>query len=153
MLCRNESRRASLFTVQLLHTSLLQPPAGYKMSLSNPLNVLLIPPIFYVIYLLIVPSPSLPTRVPHLYSEEHYNWLPDRHPEVACYRKYTVQELNPLNGQNGKEPDGGRILLAIMRTHQGNKLERTVFDVSAGRTFYGPGEPMNQTCQSILQMD
>lgn len=109
------------------------------MSLNNPLNVLLVPPILYVIYLIIFPSPSLPTRTPHLYSEEHYNWLPDRHPHVACYKKYTVKDLQPFNGQNGKEPDGGRILLAIMRTSQGKMMERTVFDVSAGRGFYGPG--------------
>ena len=109
------------------------------MSLSNPLNVLLLPPILYVIYLIIFPTPSLPTRRPHLYSEEHYNWLPDRHPDVACYKKYTAKDLYPFNGQNAKEQDGGRILLAIMRTRQGVFQERTVFDVSAGRTFYGPG--------------
>lgn len=110
------------------------------MSLSNPLNVLLIPPILYVLYLIIFPSPTLPTKTPHLYSEEHYNWLPDRHPDVACYKKYTVNDLLPYNGLNGKEKDGGRILLAIMRTKQGKMLERTVFDVSAGRGFYGPGQ-------------
>jgi hypothetical protein len=44
------------------------------------------------------------------------------------------------NGLNEKEKDGGKILLAIMNTgRKGEKLERTVFDVSAGRTFYGPG--------------
>lgn len=109
------------------------------MSLSNPLNVILVPPILYIAYLILFPTPSLPTTTPHLYAEEHYNWLPDRHPEVACYKKYTVRELAPYNGQNGKEKDGGRILLAIMRSSQGKMLERTVFDVSAGRTFYGPG--------------
>jgi membrane-associated progesterone receptor component len=108
--------------------------------LSNPLNVCLIPPILYVLYLIIFPTPTRPTTTPHLYSEEHYNWIPDKHPDVACYRKYTAKELQPYNGLNGKEKDGGRILLAIMRTGvKGEKLERTVFDVTAGRTFYGPG--------------
>jgi len=111
------------------------------MSFSNPLNVCLIPPILYVLYLIIFPTPSRPTKIPHLYSEEHYNWIPDRHPDVNCYRKYTAKQLQPFNGLNEKQKDGGMILLAIMNTGgKGEKLERTVFDVTAGRTFYGPGQ-------------
>jgi len=120
------------------------------MSFSNPLNVCLIPPILYVLYLIIFPTPTRPTKIPHLYSEEHYNWIPDRHPDVNCYRKYTAKQLRPFNGLNEKEKDGGKILLAIMNTgRKGEKLERTVFDVSAGRTFYGPG----QSCSRASGID
>lgn len=122
-----------LYAYTLLNTT--------TMSLSNPLNVCLIPPILYVLYLILFPTPSRPTTTPHLYSEEHYNWIPDRHPDVSCYRKYTAKQLQPYNGLNEKEKDGGKILLAIMRIgRKGEKMERTVFDVSNGRTFYGPGQ-------------
>jgi membrane-associated progesterone receptor component len=125
--------------------------------LTNPVNVCLIPPILYVIYLIIFPTPSRPTTTPHLYSEEHYNWVPNKHPDVACYKNYTAHELKPYNGLNEKDKDGGRILLAIMRTgHKGEKLERTVFDVTAGRTFYGPGEsimPITHETPELMGID
>jgi membrane-associated progesterone receptor component len=111
------------------------------MSLSNPLNICLIPPILYLLYLIIFPTPTRPTKTPHLYAEEHYNWMPDRHPDVSCYKKYTAKQLQPFNGLNEKEENGGKILLAIMKTGgDGKMLERSIFDVTAGKTFYGPGQ-------------
>jgi membrane-associated progesterone receptor component len=103
----------------------------------------LIPPILYLLYLIIFPTPTRPTKTPHLYAEEHYNWMPDRHPDVSCYRKYTAKQLQPFSGLNEKEENGGKILLAIMKTGgDGKMLERSVFDVTAGKTFYGPGQYM-----------
>lgn len=118
----------------------LYPPRP-TMSLSNPLNLLLLPPILYTLYLIFFPTPTRPTTIPHLYAEEHYNWAPAKHPEVICYKKFTPLELKKYDGV-----DGGRILLAIIRTGVSGKIppreneERTVFDVSSGRGFYGPGE-------------
>lgn len=112
-----------------------------EMSLSNPLNLILIPPILYLLYRRLVPSlPSTPSVLPNKYDENVYNWMPARHPDVLCHKSYTPVELAELDGR--KNPNG-RICLAIMRVGGDGKvspeLERTVFDVSAGASFYGPG--------------
>jgi membrane-associated progesterone receptor component len=110
------------------------------MTLSNPLNLLLIPPILYLAFRIVFPSHPPSTKVvPGEYDADVYNWMPAKHPEVIVHRKYTASELAELDGKGG-----GRILLAIMRVGRDGKvskgLERTVFDVSNGRSFYGPGE-------------
>lgn len=43
------------------------------------------------------------------------------------WKQYTPIDLRPFDGTNGKP-----ILLAI---------DRQVFDVTAGKSFYGPGKP------------
>ena len=122
------------------------------MSLANPLNALLLPPILYLLYLIVFPThDKSPKKLPDTYAEDEYNWLPAKHPEVLCYRRYGPKELSQYNGV-----DGGRILLAIMRVGRNGKLaengkgERTVFDVSNGRQFYGPGEFFNMLHRLIL---
>lgn len=50
--------------------------------------------------------------------------MPKAHPPTVLYRIYTPKTLEPFSGK-----DGGRILLAI---------NGIVFDVTAGRNFYGP---------------
>jgi len=52
--------------------------------------------------------------------------MPRTHAPTLLYTTYTPRTLTKLSGH-----DGGRILLAIAGT---------VFDVTAGRAFYGPGE-------------
>ncbi|WVW82467.1 hypothetical protein I302_104478 [Kwoniella bestiolae CBS 10118] len=105
------------------------------MTFSNPLNVLLIPPILYLVFRLIVPHPLKQTPAASTYSEENYNWLPAKHPEVICQRKYTAKELLEYDGTKASP----RILLAILRVGNDGKWgERTVFDVTAGKSFYGP---------------
>ncbi|KAK1925424.1 cytochrome b5 [Papiliotrema laurentii] len=114
------------------------------MSLSNPLNTLLIPPILYLLYLVLFPAhPQSPTKLPTEYSPDEYNWLPAQHPPVTCYKRFGPRELSKYDGK-GQGPEGQRILLAIMRigrdgkVPQAGKIQRTVFDVSNGRNFYGP---------------
>ena len=116
--------------------------------MSNVLNTLLIPPILGLIYLIIFPSiPKSPKVLPDTYNDDQYNWIPAKHPDVACYSKYGPKELAKFDGK-----DGGRICLAIMKigrdgkVPEGGKGERTVFDVSNGRNFYGPGE----SCMTVL---
>jgi predicted heme/steroid binding protein len=65
-----------------------------------------------------------PTTVPREY-KEGYSWLPRGHPPTVLFTTYTPQTLVKFDGR-----DGGRILLAI---------DGIVFDVTAGRNFYGPG--------------
>ena len=81
---------------------------------------------------------------------EGYQSQPSKHPQCLVHKKYTPVELAVYDG---KQPGGqGRLLLAIQRRMKAKdekaekgwtevRLERTVFDVSSGRGFYGPGEP------------
>ena len=55
-----------------------------------------------------------------------YSWMPRTHAPSALFITYTPRSPAKFSGL-----DGGRILLAIAGT---------VFDVTAGRGFYGPGE-------------
>ena len=52
--------------------------------------------------------------------------MPRAHPPTILFTTYTPRTLVKFDGK-----DGGRILLAIAGT---------VFDVTAGRGFYGPGK-------------
>lgn len=111
------------------------------MAVINVVNYLLAPVVTYcLLRLLFPPESKLPSPLPDTYNESVYNWMPAKHPEVICYQKYTPAELAHFDGNQ----EGGRILLAIMRVGSDGKvgadLERTVFDVSNGRNFYGPGE-------------
>jgi membrane-associated progesterone receptor component len=51
--------------------------------------------------------------------------MPKSHPPTVLFKTFTPKTLEPFSGK-----DGGRILLAI---------NGVVFDVTAGRNFYGPG--------------
>ncbi|KAI8883371.1 cytochrome b5, partial [Backusella circina FSU 941] len=53
--------------------------------------------------------------------------IPAKHPEVLVFKNYTPLDLLPFNGENG-----ARILMGV---------NGSVYDVSAGRNFYGPGSP------------
>jgi len=94
--------------------------------LETPLNSLLALSIAHNIFR--VAWPSIPSyegdKIPSDYSSS-YNWMPAKHPETAVFKNYTPKTLEPFNGK-----DGGKILLAI---------DRNVFDVTTGRSFYGPG--------------
>jgi hypothetical protein len=59
-------------------------------------------------------------------SKSGYSWMPRAHPPTLLFTTYTPRTLTRFDGK-----DGGRILLAIAGT---------VFDVTAGRGFYGPGK-------------
>ena len=109
--------------------------------LSNPINLLLLIPSLYLLSVILIPPSLDPTAAPPLPSEydpDVYNWLPARHPDVLVYRKFTTSDLSAFDGK-----EGGRICLAIMRVGRDGVVaqgkRRTVFDVSSGRVFYGPG--------------
>ena len=115
------------------------------MSLSNPLNLALIPPLIYLIYRQIFPSAPKPTDpsapLPNQYDADVYNWMPEKHPSSICYKKYSPFELARFDGKAASGED--RILLAIIDVGRQGKIRpglvRTVFDVTAGASFYGPG--------------
>ncbi|CEJ04206.1 hypothetical protein CU097_010750 [Rhizopus azygosporus] len=53
--------------------------------------------------------------------------LPPKHPTVHVFKNYTPLDLLPFTGENDT-----RILIAV---------NGSVYDVSQGRSFYGPGGP------------
>ena len=92
-------------------------------ELGTPINTALFLYILYAVQRIIFPSKSKPTTIPNEF-KAGYSWMPKSHPPTVMYRTYTPKTLQPFNGL-----DGGRILLAI---------NGIVFDVTAGKNFYGP---------------
>ncbi|KAH8930053.1 cytochrome b5 [Atractiella rhizophila] len=76
---------------------------------------------------LLLPSFSWGTKEPPTDPAASYSWMPEKHAEAVVWQKLTPRELRSYDGR-----DGGRVLLAI---------RGRIFDVSAGRGFYGPGGP------------
>lgn len=110
---------------------LTAPALASKMSfsLSHPVNTALLLYILYLLQRIIVPSTSVPRKPPTEF-KAGYSWMPRTHAPSLLFATYTPRTLEKFNGL-----DGGRILLAIAGT---------VFDVTAGRGFYGPGERFEQ---------
>lgn len=97
-------------------------------AIDNPLNVLLLAVVVYLIYsLLPLPPKDIPAKLPT--APTAYNWRPAEHPQPLVWRSWTPEELRGYDGSEGGK-EGGRILFAI---------RRKVYDVTSGRGFYGPG--------------
>ncbi len=94
-------------------------------ELGTPLNTALFLFILYYIHKIVYPSTKPLKEIPNEF-KSGYTWMPKSHPPTVLYKVYTPRTLQPFSGL-----DGGRILLAI---------NGTVFDVTAGRNFYGPSE-------------
>ncbi|KAG1744990.1 cytochrome b5-like heme/steroid binding domain-containing protein [Suillus paluster] len=97
--------------------------SGYALDFGTPVNTALLIYILYSVQKIVFPSTSTPTTIPNEF-KHGYSWMPKAHPPTVLFQTYTPKTLEPFNGQ-----DGGRILLAI---------NGIVFDVTAGRNFYGP---------------
>ncbi|KIY70072.1 cytochrome b5 [Cylindrobasidium torrendii FP15055 ss-10] len=98
---------------------------GLNINVGSPVNTALLLFILYSVQkILFPPLPSKNAAVPHEF-KAGYSWMPQYHPLTVIYELYTPKTLQPFNGR-----DNERILLAI---------KGTVFDVTAGRNFYGPG--------------
>lgn len=94
---------------------------------TTPLNLLLIAPIVYLVWDIIFPRSVLKPGAPIPSSyEESYLWKPKAHPPSLVWKKYSTITLEEFDGKRN-----GRILLAI---------NRVVYDVTAGKSFYGPGQ-------------
>lgn len=92
-------------------------------NLGTPINTALLLYILYTVQRILLPSNTLPKTVPNEF-KGGYSWMPKSHPPTLLYKTYTPKTLEPFNGEEGK-----RILLAI---------DGVVYDVTAGRNFYGP---------------
>ncbi|KAJ7207903.1 cytochrome b5-like heme/steroid binding domain-containing protein [Mycena pura] len=100
---------------------------AFTLHLGTPVNTALFLFILYSVQRIVFPSvPPKPKTAQDLPREfkSGYSWLPKAHPPTVLFKTYTPHTLEPFNGK-----DGGRILLAI---------KGIVFDVTAGRNFYGP---------------
>lgn len=101
------------------------------LNLRNPLNAALLAlVVILTLRILLPPPPYVPT--PYGLAEkpdEAYNWRPRRHPESQLWRTWTPIELQKYDGTDPKL-EGGKILFAI---------RRKVYDVTSGKSFYGPG--------------
>ncbi|KAF9221120.1 cytochrome b5 [Gyrodon lividus] len=96
---------------------------GLSLDFGTPVNTALLIYILYSVQRIIFPPVSTPKSIPNEF-KHGYSWMPKAHPPCVLFQTYTPKTLAPFNGK-----DGGRILLAI---------KGIVFDVTAGRNFYGP---------------
>ena len=92
-------------------------------DLGTPINTALFVYILFSVHRIIFPYTTKPKTIPNEF-KAGYSWMPKAHPPTVLFKTYTPKTLEPFNGK-----DGGRILLAI---------NGIVFDVTAGRNFYGP---------------
>ncbi len=87
-------------------------PPPPSTHLLTPLNLLLAAIILYTLYAILRPAPKA------VFAKE---------PPAVVFRTYTPRTLLPFDGRDGRP-----VFLAV---------RGRVFDVSAGRNFYGPGGP------------
>lgn len=108
---------------------------------TNPLNIVLLLALLYVVVPLVRPSsptssrwtPSIGEARSHLSApSDRYTYLPPNHPDTVEWTRYTPRTLAVFDGTGTTDQDGSRILLAI---------NSKVFDVTKGKNFYGPGGP------------
>lgn len=98
-------------------------------ALSSPINTALLLYTIYQVQRLLFPSNKVPPAEKTATEfKQSYSWMPAQHPPTLLFTTFTPKTLEPFNG---KQDPHGRILLAI---------QGTVFDVTAGKNFYGPGE-------------
>lgn len=95
-----------------------------SLDFATPVNTALLIYILYSFQKIVFPPISTPQDVPHEF-KKGYSWMPKYHAPTVLFQTYTPKTLTVFDGENG-----GRILLAI---------NGIVFDVTAGRNFYGPG--------------
>lgn len=98
-------------------------------DIKNPVNVALLVAFLYlltpIVQSLLPSGPAKAVPTSHL---EAYSWMPEKHPEAILWTEHTPRSLRPFDGSDPKKP----ILFAI---------RGKVYDVSSGRSFYGPGGP------------
>lgn len=85
---------------------------SHRQTIATPLNLVLLSLFLYIIYRSFRPAPAAKLPPP---------------PPAIVFKTFTPPALRPFDGNNGQP-----VYLAV---------RGKVFDVSAGRNFYGPGGP------------
>ena len=107
----------------------------HSLNLTNPLNVVLLLLTVYLLASLVPASPSLPSPATLGSNPQEYNWRPKEHPPALVWRTWRPEELRGYDGTRHDGEEKGRIMFAI---------RRKVYDVTSGRSFYGPGARATQ---------
>ncbi|GAA5981249.1 hypothetical protein JCM5350_006075 [Sporobolomyces pararoseus] len=104
-----------------------------NIHLLTPLNASLSLLLIFLLISLIPSTPTLPSYPLPATPNLAYNYRPLKHAPTTKWERFTPHELSEFNGrQSSEKGDGGRILFAI---------RRKVYDVTSGKSFYGPGGP------------
>ena len=120
------------FTPPQIMLSSILPTSVYSLlltlHLTTPVNASLSLLLLGLILSLIpTTSPSIPSYpLPATHTLGYYNYRP-RHNKAEKWDVYTPVKLQSFNGKK----DGGKVLMAI---------RRKVYDVTSGKSFYGPGK-------------
>lgn len=96
--------------------------------LLTPLNLALLLCLSVLVYNLL---PALPATTALPTQPTAYNWRPAAYAPTLLWRDYIPKELAAFNGIKSDSNPQSRILFAI---------RRKVYDVTAGKNFYGPGK-------------
>lgn len=113
----------------------LPPPLQ---ALLTPLNLALLAVLALIVHRSL---PSLPTG-PLPSKPTAYNWRPATYPKTLVWASYTEAELRRFDGTYSPAPDSQpdeRMLAQDGKPRILFAIRRKVYDVSSGRSFYGPG--------------
>lgn len=108
------------------------PSLDFLSQIQNPVNVVLLVVLSYLLLPLLSPYAFSKTRSIPTSHLESYSWLPPSHPESIVWKEYTPRSLRRYDGTSAQEGPDNRILFAI---------RGRVYDVTSGRNFYGPDGP------------
>lgn len=147
--CMGEMHISALcFLLPIYSTSFIAATMAFTMdSLSsevkNPLNIALLVIFLYlltpVVQAILPADPNKAVPTSHL---EAYSWMPAKHADAILWKEYTPRSLRPFDGTN---PDHSMPLLFA--------ITGKVYDVSSGRSFYGPEGPYGEYMNAVLLAD
>jgi membrane-associated progesterone receptor component len=107
---------------------------SFSDEVKNPLNIALLVVLLYlltpVIQAVLPADPHKATPNSHM---DGYSWMPAKHPEAIIWREFSPRSLRQYDGTS---PDQSKPILFAIRGK--------VYDVSSGRSFYGPGGPYGE---------
>lgn len=119
------------------------------MTVINLVDIILVIALAYITFTLLFPAIRPRIKPAPQHGPGSYHFQPTTHPECLVYKTYTPSNLVKFDGKGVNK--NGRLLLAIERRMKAKdasqsrgwtevRLERTVFDVTSGASFYGPGK-------------
>lgn len=107
-------------------------------NLSSPLNSILATLLAFALLSLfpVTPSAPQPWELPPA-PGKLYNWRPAKHDRPQKWEQFTPTQLAIFDGNQ----EGGKVLIAV---------RRKVYDVTQGKSFYGPGQSSSSSALAFL---